>query len=38
VVVRAGETSLKAEHVRVALAQQTTVRIATRNDQFVLEQ
>jgi len=38
VVVNAGGTSLKAEHVRVALAQQTTVRIAVKNDQFVLEQ
>jgi hypothetical protein len=38
VVVNAGGTSLKAEHVRVALAQQTTVRIALKDDQFVLEQ
>jgi hypothetical protein len=38
VVVTAGETSLKAEHVRVALAQQTTLRVALKNDQFVLEQ
>jgi len=38
VVVTAGETSLKAEHVRVALAQQTTLRVALQNDQFVLEQ
>ena len=38
VVVNAGGTSLKAEHVRVVLAQQTTVNIAARNDQFVLEQ
>jgi hypothetical protein len=37
VVVTAGETSLKAEHVRVVLAQQTTVHIAQKNDQFVLE-
>ena len=38
VIVNAGGTSLKAEHVRVALAQQTTVHIALKNDQFVLEQ
>jgi hypothetical protein len=38
VVVTAGETSVKAEHVGVALAQETTVRIALKNDQFVLEQ
>jgi hypothetical protein len=38
VVVNAGGTSLKAEHVRVVLAQQTTVNIATKNDQFILEQ
>ncbi|MGD1102488.1 MAG: discoidin domain-containing protein [Terriglobia bacterium] len=38
VVVNAGGTSLKAEHVRVALAQQTTLHIAQKNDQFVLEQ
>ena len=38
VVVTAGETSLKAEHVRVVLAQQTTLHIAQKNDQFVLEQ
>jgi hypothetical protein len=37
VVVNAGGTSLKAEHVRVVLAQQTTVIIALKNDQFVLE-
>jgi hypothetical protein len=37
VVVNAGGTSLKAEHVRVVLAQQTTVNIALKNDQFVLE-
>ena len=37
VVVNAGGTSLKAEHVRVVLAQQTTVHIAQKNDQFVLE-
>jgi hypothetical protein len=38
VVVNAGGTSLKAEHVRVVLAQQTIVHIAVKNDQFVLEQ
>jgi hypothetical protein len=38
VVVNAGGTSLKAEHVRVALAQQTTVHIAVKDEQFVLEQ
>ncbi|MGD0009801.1 MAG: discoidin domain-containing protein [Terriglobia bacterium] len=38
VVVTAGETNLKAEHVRVALAQQTVVRIAQKNGQFVLQQ
>jgi hypothetical protein len=38
VVVNAGGTSLKAEHVRVALAQQTTLHIAVKNDQFVLVQ
>ena len=38
VVVTAGETSLKAEHVRVALAQQTTVHIAVKDEQLVLEQ
>jgi hypothetical protein len=38
VLVNAGGTSLKAEHVRVALAQQTTVHIAEKNGQFVLEQ
>ena len=38
VVVNAGGTSLKAEHVRVVLAQQTTLHIAVKNDQFVLVQ
>ena len=38
VVVNAGGTNLKAEHVRVALAQQTTVHIALKDEQFVLEQ
>ena len=38
VIVNAGGTNLKAEHVRVVLAQQTTVQIAVKNDQFVLEQ
>lgn len=38
VVVNAGNTSLKAEHVRIALAQQTTLHIAQKNDQFALEQ
>jgi hypothetical protein len=38
VIVNAGGTSLKAEHVRVALAQQTTVHIALKDEQFVLEQ
>ncbi|MGD0008241.1 MAG: hypothetical protein ABSE93_06835, partial [Terriglobia bacterium] len=33
VVVNAGGTSLKAEHVRVVLAQQTIVHIAVKNDQ-----
>jgi len=37
VVVNAGGISLKAEHVRVELAQQTTLRIAQKNDQFNLE-
>jgi hypothetical protein len=37
VVVDAGGIKLKAEHVRVALAQQTTVRVATKNNEFVLE-
>jgi hypothetical protein len=38
VVVNAGTTSLKAEHVRVALAQQTTLHITAKNDKFVLQQ
>jgi len=38
VVVTVGEESLKAEHVHVALAGQTTVRIATTNGQVVLQQ
>ncbi|MGA3167521.1 MAG: discoidin domain-containing protein [Terriglobia bacterium] len=38
VVVNAGGTTLKAEHVRVALAQQTTLHIALKEEQFVLEQ
>ena len=37
VVVDAGGIKLKAEHVRVALSQQTTLHIAQKNDQFVLE-
>jgi len=37
VVVNAGGISLKAEHVRVELAQQTTLRITQKNDQFILE-
>jgi hypothetical protein len=37
VVVNAGGTNLKAQHVRVVLAQQTTLHIAQKNDQFVLE-
>ena len=37
-LVNAGGTSLKAEHVRVVLVQQTTLHIAQKNDQFVLEQ
>lgn len=38
VLVNAGGTSLKAEHVRVVLAQQTTLHITQKNEQFVLEQ
>jgi hypothetical protein len=38
VFVNAGGTNLKAEHVHVVLSQQTTVNIAVKNDQFVLEQ
>jgi len=38
VVVNAGTTSLKAEHVHVELARETTLRITQKNDQFALEQ
>lgn len=38
VVVNAGGISLKAEHVHVELAQQTTLHIAEKNERFVLEQ
>jgi hypothetical protein len=37
VVGNAGGASLKLEHVRVALAGQITVRIAAKNDQFILQ-
>jgi hypothetical protein len=38
VVVNAGGISLKAEHVHVELAQQTSLHIAEKNERFVLEQ